>query len=202
MTPTYRGPNHLPRRLARVAAAGMTVLAIGMVTTVPTASPTSAGTMKTVTSKAAAAQPWSSGIAYLPAPVDLQNTAEGDWVNTNLEVLLPEDGTYHLDLDVLTRLWIRPPANVYLVGRLWNVTDGAALPNSDRLLNQLADGRSLGEGGIVNNQTSPISERITVTRPTRIRLEAKREIHEGTSLRASVTTYDDGRTSFRWQRVD
>ncbi|MEV0354091.1 hypothetical protein AB0H88_50830 [Nonomuraea sp. NPDC050680] len=142
-----------------------------------------------------------SGIAYLPANVDLQPTASGTWVNTGLQVTLPSAGTYALDLDVRARLQGVPPVNTYMVARLWNVASGAALPNSERILSQLIDTTSAGAGIIAKNTTSPISERITVTGPTTIRLQAQRTNAFGASTIAAIWSDSAGRTSFRFGRI-
>jgi hypothetical protein len=142
-----------------------------------------------------------SGIAYLPANVDLQPTASGTWTNTGLQVTLPEAGTYALDLDVRTRFSGVPPVNTFMVGRLWNVAAGTTLPNSERILSQLIDGTPAGAGGIGKNTTTPISEHITVSGPTTIRLQAQRTNAVGASAIAAVWTDGNGRTSFRFSKI-
>lgn len=141
------------------------------------------------------------GIAYLPANVDLQPTASGTWVDTGLQVTLPKAGTYALDLDVRARLQGVPPVNTFMVGRLWNVDAAAALPNSERILSQLIDTTATGAGIIAKNTTSPISEYITVTAPTTIRLQAQRTNASGASTIAAIWSDGAGRTSFRYDRI-
>lgn len=142
-----------------------------------------------------------SGIAYLPANVDLQPTASGTWVDTGLQVTLPKAGTYALDLDVRARLQGVPPVNTYMVARLRNVTAGTVVPNSERILSQLIDTTATGAGTIAKNTTSPISEHIIVTGPTTIQLQAQRVNAGGASTIAAIWNDNAGRTSFRFDRI-
>jgi hypothetical protein len=181
---------------ACLIAAGVTALAITGVV-IPSASATSPASP--VGKRTQVIVP--SGIDYLPANVNLQPTASGTWVSTGLDVTLPEAGTYALDLDVRTRFSAIPPVNTFVVGRLWNVTAGAVLPNSERILSQLIDGTPVGAGGIGKNTTSPISERITVSGPTTIRLQAQRTNAAGASTIAAIWSDGNGRTSFRFSKI-
>jgi hypothetical protein len=88
-----------------------------------------------------------------------------------------------------------------MVARLWNVASGTALPNSERILSQLIDTTATGAGIIAKNTTSPISERITVTGPTTIRLQAQRTNASGASTIAAIWSDSAGRTSFRFDRI-
>ncbi|MGW4420497.1 hypothetical protein [Streptosporangium sp. NPDC004631] len=182
-------------RLAALAA-GAAVLAVGgtMPTSASATTPVSAsGTRYQLLAP--------SGITYLPANVDLQPTASGTWANTGLQVTLPVAGTYALDLNVRARLQAGPPVNTYMVARLWNVTSGTVVPNSERILSQLIDYTAAGAGAIAKNTTSPISERITVTGPTTIRLQAQRVNAAGASTIAAIWSDGAGRTSFRFDRI-
>ncbi|MGH3388205.1 MAG: hypothetical protein ACRDOO_04940 [Actinomadura sp.] len=194
MSSLHRKPLTSGKRACLIAA-GAAVLAIGNSVTpsMAAASP--------VPSRAHYQLPMNSGISYLPARVDLQNVPSGTWVNTGLQVTLPTAGTYALDLNVRTRLNGVPPFNVFIVGRLWNVTAGSALPNSERILHQIADHTGQGAGQIGNNRTAPISERITVTGPTTIRLDVQRNDANGRSNAAAVWIDANGRTSFRFNRI-
>ena len=140
------------------------------------------------------------GIAYLPAIFDLEPTASGTWSDTGLQVTLPRRGTYDLDVNVRGRLSGIPSINTYISARLWDVTSGAALPNSERLVDQIID---LNPGSALtgDNTTAPISERITVNRPTTIRLEAARFNAVGASVVAEIYSDGVGATSFRFERV-
>jgi hypothetical protein len=147
--------------------------------------------------------PMPSGIAYLPAIVNLQPTLSGTWVKTGLQVTLPGAGTYALDVNVRSVLAATPPSNPYMVARLWNLTSGTAVPRSERILNQVYDLTPAGAGPIGQNVTTPISELITVAGPTTIQLQARRINAPGASgsTRAEIYSDGNGRTSFRYSRI-
>ncbi|WP_214413110.1 hypothetical protein [Sphaerisporangium fuscum] len=191
------GKAFISSRRACLIAAGAAVLAIGGAAMPAAAAADPVPVPSTEHHQLA----WPSGIAYLPARVNLLPTVSGTWVNTGLEVTLPQAGTYALDLNVRTRLTGLPPVNVYIVGRLWDVTSGAALPNSERILNQVYDNTLLAAGAVGGNVTAPISELVTVSGPTTIRLEVQRNDNTGVANAADVWTDANGRTSFRFDRV-
>lgn len=146
------------------------------------------------------AAPPRSGIAHLSGVADLQPTASGTWTNTGLRVTLPRPGTYALDADVRARLSGVPPVNTYIVARLWDVTSSAALPNSARLCNQIIDSNG-GDALTGQNTTSPISERVTVSGPTTIELQAMRINAAGASSVASIYSDSVGYTSLRFEQI-
>jgi hypothetical protein len=146
---------------------------------------------------AAQAAPPNSGIAKLHTNVDLP---PGAWTDTPLQVTLPKRGTYALNADVRGRLSGVPPLNTYISARLWNVTAGAAVSESERLVYQIIDLNSGGAraGG---NQTAPISELIRVAGPTTIRLQAEDNNAVGTAGIAQIYSDGVGFTSLRYVRV-
>ncbi|MBW8803358.1 MAG: hypothetical protein AUG49_21285 [Catenulispora sp. 13_1_20CM_3_70_7] len=163
----------------------------------------SAGTAAATQHHAPAAAPAiaaNGGIAYLPAVFDLQPTASGTWSNTGLEITLPRRGTYDLDANVRGRLGGTPAINTYIVARLWNATSGAVLSNSERLVDQIID-LNPGSRQAGDNTTAPISERITVSGPTTIRVQAKRVNAVGASSIASIYSDGNGVTSLRYEKV-
>jgi hypothetical protein len=139
-----------------------------------------------------------SGIAVLSTFVNLP---PGVWTDTPLQVTLPRAGTYELDADVRGRLQGTPAVNTYITARLWNVTAGAEVPQSERLVYQIIDlnpGTALAGG----NQTAPISELIKVTGRTTIRLQAEDNNAVGAASIAQVYSDGSGYTTLRYERVD
>ncbi|WP_208885924.1 hypothetical protein [Streptomyces sp. PBH53] len=118
-----------------------------------------------------------------------------------LAVTLPRPGTYLLDADVRGR--IAGDGNDRLLAsiqaRLWDATDGAVVPQSERLVTHMNNPPL--SGTIARQSTAPISERITVTRETVIRLQVRRVDSVGQSYRADIFSDGSGRTSLRYQRV-
>lgn len=137
------------------------------------------------------------GIDHLHTIVDLP---PGVWTNTPLEVTLPRAGTYELDADVRGRLSGQPQVNTFITARLWNGTSGSAVPESERLVNQVID---LNAGNVEtgSNHTAPISELIRVSGPTKIRLQAQRIDAVGAASVAQIYSDGYGYTSLRYERV-
>jgi hypothetical protein len=142
------------------------------------------------------------GFAYLPSTLNLQPTQSGTWTDSNLQVLLPQPGTYDLDLDVRGVISGIPPINSYISARLFNATSGIELPGTERIVNQIFDSNpSISQDGY--NATVPISERITVNGPTIIRLQGMRVNAGGNPTnRAEILSDANGRTSFRFLKVN
>lgn len=138
-----------------------------------------------------------SGITKLHTNVDLP---PGTWTDTPLEVTLPRPGTYALNADVRGRLAGVSPLNTYLSARLWNVTSGAKVPESERLIYQIIN-LSQGNAQAGGNRTAPISELVRVTRPTKIRLQAQDTNAVGTATIAQVYSDNAGYTALRYVRV-
>ncbi|MFH8387356.1 hypothetical protein ACH4E7_41710 [Kitasatospora sp. NPDC018058] len=137
------------------------------------------------------------GIAHLNTPVNLPN---GVWTDTPLEVTLPRAGTYELDADVRGRLAGVPPVNAFITARLWDVTSGTAVAESERLVNQIID-LNAGAAQAGGNATAPISERVQVNRPTTIRLQGIRNNAVGAATIAQIYSDASGRMSLRYERV-
>ena len=142
-------------------------------------------------------QPAYSGIATLSGFVNLPPSS---WTSTPLEVRLPRSGTYAIDANVRGRLQGTPSLNTYITARLWNVTADAEVAGSERIVNQLIDYNS-STAAIGSNQTAPISELITVTRPTTIQLQAEDVSGVGTTAIAQIASDDSGYTTLRYLRV-
>lgn len=124
-------------------------------------------------------------------------TSIAAYTDTPLVVTLPVAGTYEVDADV--RAVISAPGgttNGFIVARLQNDSTGAAIPNTETLIEQCIN---CDYGG---NSTAPISARVTVTGPTVIRLQSRRG---GTAFAAGVSTAiqsdANGYSRMRWARV-
>lgn len=157
------------------------------------------GATTAVAAQPDAAGPASStaGVEHLHAQVNLP---AGAWTSTPLEVTLPGPGTYELNADVRGRLSGVPPINTYITARLWNVTSGAAVPESERLVNQIIDVNA-GNKDTGGNQTAPISELVRVKKSTKIRLQARRIDATGAATISQIYSDASGYTSLRYERI-
>lgn len=169
-------------------AAAATALLVGATTAVAAQSDASPGPRPSAAA---------SGIEHLDAQVDLPASA---WTSTPLEVTLPAAGTYAINADVRGRLQGLPPVNTYITARLWNATSGTAVPDSERLVNQIIDSNA-GNAAAGGNQTAPISELVTVRQRTTIQLQAERIDAVGAATIAQVYSDASGRTALRYVRV-
>ncbi|MFI6729717.1 hypothetical protein [Streptomyces atratus] len=121
------------------------------------------------------------------------------WTDTPLELNLFQSGLYELDADVRGRLVGTSPVNAYITARLWDVTSGAAVPDSERLVYQTIGDAGTGQGS--GNGTAPISEVIYTAAPTRIRLQAKLTNAAGAATVAQIYSDNQGFTSLRYHWI-
>lgn len=177
-------------RRIRIAA----VIAAGLLAATGTAAATTQEQPRT----AAAASAASGGIVRLGATFNLQPYASGTWVNTPLYVDLPSAGVYDLDLNVQGRVAGRAPINGHIYARL--TANGQVMPGSQRLVDQVQSYYPTG-AGFVHRDTAPVSERIRVSGPTRIRLQAMRLNVTGTTTIAEIRSDTLSKTTFRWEKV-
>jgi hypothetical protein len=125
-------------------------------------------------------------------------TASGQYVSTGVQVVLPEPGTYELEADVRTAIAV-PSGNQWISARLFNVTAGTAVPNTERLITQ---GSTNGTMGVQKNETGPLHAFLTVTAPTTVRLEgARSDSIANASTSASILSDGNGRTTLRFVRI-
>ncbi|MER6632318.1 hypothetical protein ABT301_29560 [Streptomyces sp. NPDC000987] len=143
------------------------------------------------------------GYAELPAPVDLAATASGTWVNTGLQVTLPVAGTYDLDANVRAALTAADGTNAWIGARLFDVTAGAAVPDSEVLVQQLDLAVSTATPVITQgvNQHAPILVPYTVPGSRLVRLQVVKTYSGPAPSVARVQSDGNGRTTLRYSRV-
>ncbi|MFJ4627185.1 hypothetical protein [Streptomyces sp. NPDC088847] len=140
------------------------------------------------------------GFAVLPASVSLQPTASGAWTDTGLQVVLPAAGTYQLDATVRASLAGTSPVNTFISGRLFDVTAGAVIPDSEVLVQQV-NVTSATAVNVGNNVSGPIQVEYTVPGARTIRLQGRRTNAAGASTVAQINDNTDGRTTLRFARI-
>lgn len=134
---------------------------------------------------------------------DLLTVAAGVWLPvTGMAVTLPEAGTYLLTADVRAAIVGQPPVNGYVLARLFNVTAGAAIPDSVRIVVQALDSSIAGAAPFADQTTAPIAEQLTIMAPTVIRLEAAWNFALGLVTVANVTNLSTtGRCRLAYERI-
>lgn len=143
------------------------------------------------------------GFQVLQDNVPLQATASGAWTDTPLEAALPGAGVYQLDAGVRCNLSGQSPLNSYIVVRLWDVTAGVVVPDSEMLVIQqiVTLNPATTSAGVGGNQNASLAVEYTVSGPATIRLQAQRTNAVGASTNANVISDGNGRTSLRFEQV-
>ncbi|MEU0947641.1 hypothetical protein ABZ379_33815 [Streptomyces canus] len=142
------------------------------------------------------------GFAALPANVNLNAAASGTFVDTGLVLALPSAGRYHLDATVRAFLGTMTTGEgAYIVARLYDVTAGAVVPDSEVLALQINVAAGTSPTLLAWNATAPIQVRYTIPGPRTVRLEAARMTQSGITDGASVVSDVNGRTTLRYERV-
>ncbi|WP_327415395.1 hypothetical protein [Streptomyces sp. NBC_01233] len=140
------------------------------------------------------------GFAGLPAVVNLQPTASGAWTDTGLQVVLPAAGTYQLDATVRASLAGTSPVNTFVSVRLFDVTAGAAVPDSEVLVHQV-NVSSATAVNVGNNVSGPIQVEYAIPGARTVRLQGRRTNVTGASTTAQINDNTDGRTTLRFARI-
>jgi hypothetical protein len=142
-----------------------------------------------------------SGESFLPAIVDLVPAANDSWTNTGLSVLLPEAGVYEVTATVrssIARGAVTTPFAVNISARLFNVTGGNAIPNTDYTVQQVNEA-SPSSGQTTQVALNTFHKFVTVTGPATIRLEADRNTINGAAV--NVTAIQTGNTRLAFKKV-
>lgn len=133
------------------------------------------------------------GEAFADPITDLQPTPSGQWTPVaGAEVTLPEAGTYQLSTEIRSRIINAAGDNGWIGARLVDTTTGAVVPNSERMINQAVG----GEG--TRNLTGPVGAYLTVTQPTTVQLETKRQ---GNSTAADIRSDANGWTRLAYLKI-
>lgn len=142
------------------------------------------------------------GFAALPANVNLNAAASGTFVATGLALTLPSAGSYNLDATVRMVLGTMTTGEgAHIVARLYDVTAGAVVPDSEVLAHQLNVTAGTSATLLTWNRAAAILVPYTVPGARMIRLEAARFTTSGTTDSASVISDTNGRTTLRYERI-
>ncbi|SOE31797.1 hypothetical protein [Streptomyces sp. OK228] len=155
-----------------------------------------------MTGTAASLDTGGSGFAALPAGVDLTSAASGAWVNLGLSLALPTAGTYHLDAVVRGNIGrMGTGENALITARLWDITAGAIVPDSQAIVVQIAEFAPGAATALQWNSSAAISVEYKPTSPRTIRLEVARTDIAGTTETAGIGSDTLQRTTLRYARV-
>ncbi|MGY5034370.1 hypothetical protein ACWC9U_26635 [Streptomyces sp. 900116325] len=141
------------------------------------------------------------GEAFLPAIVDLVPVANDTWINTGLTVVLPEAGVYEVTATVrssIARGASTAPFAVNISARLFNLTGGNAIPNTDYTVQQVNEA-SPSSGQTTQVALSTFHKFVTVTGPTTLGIQANRNTINGTAV--NVTAIQTGNTRLGFKKV-
>ncbi|MDP4501065.1 hypothetical protein [Nonomuraea turcica] len=143
------------------------------------------------------------GYAELPAMVDLAGTGTGVWVNTGLQLTLPVAGTYHLDASVRSVLNATDGTNAWIGARLFDVTAGAVVPDSEVLVQQIDTAVSPATTVVTigTNQNAPILIPYAVPGSRLVRLQVVKHFSGPAPSVARVQSDGNGRTTLRYERI-
>lgn len=124
----------------------------------------------------------------------------GVWTDLpGTDVTLAEAGVYNLDATFRGNIAGTPPAHLYIVGRLWDVTAAAVVPWSETWVAQI--NQQVTAPGYSVDSTGDAHVPYTVAGPTTIRMQAGFTQAVGTADQARVLSVGTGRTRLRTTKV-
>ncbi|WP_327345990.1 hypothetical protein [Streptomyces europaeiscabiei] len=140
-----------------------------------------------------------SGMASLPAGLDLTNVTSDTWMGIGVEVTLPGPGRYQLDAVIRGAITVRAsPSNIVIRGRLWDVGAGAVVPSTLTVVDQVFIAPGMPADAVTGqNDNGVIMVDYAAAAPTTIRIEVNR-------LHAQGSESDSGihpSTTLRWQKI-
>lgn len=115
-------------------------------------------------------------------------------------MVLPAAGTYQLDATVRASLAGTSPVNTFVSVRLFDVTAGAAVPDSEVLVHQV-NVSSATAVNVGNNVSGPIQVEYAIPGARTVRLQGRRTNVTGASTTAQINDNTDGRTTLRFARI-
>ncbi|MDX3067813.1 hypothetical protein PV518_37605 [Streptomyces sp. ND04-05B] len=142
------------------------------------------------------------GFAVLPAGVNLMPAASGAFIDIGLSLALPTPGTYHLDAVVRGNIGrMSTGENALVAARLWDVTAGVIVPNSEAIVVQIAEFPEGAATALQWNGSAAISVEYAVPAPRTVRVEAARIDIGGTTEVAGIGAGSLQQTTLRYLRV-
>lgn len=137
-----------------------------------------------------------TAFATMPAgEVDLLAVA-GAWTALpGTDVMLAEPGVYHLDATFRGQIAGTPPAHLYIVGRLWDVTAAAVVPWSETWVAQI--NQQVAAPGYSVDSTGSAHVPYAVAGPSTIRMQVFYTQATGSAVQARALSLGTGWTRLR-----
>ncbi|WP_405759440.1 hypothetical protein OG234_13185 [Streptomyces sp. NBC_01420] len=139
------------------------------------------------------------GEVLLDAFVNLVATASGEWVDTGMAVDLPGAGVYEVSATLHTVIATNPGSGVFnlaIVGRLWDVTGGAAIEDGQYTAQQTAS-NSAPTTFTSDADLCTFHKFVTTAGPMRVRLEVARINTAGTPVATTGLQTLNSRLAFK-----
>ncbi|MFD0208936.1 hypothetical protein ACFVH9_07350 [Streptomyces hirsutus] len=142
----------------------------------------------------------SFGEALLPAFVNLVSVPADTWIDTGLSVALPGQGVYEVTATLHTVISANTSSGSYrigITGRLFNVTAGTAVQDSQYTAQQNADSNPTSL--VVDADLSSFHKFVTTAGPAVIRLEVLKTTSAGVPV--ATTGLLTGNTRLAFNKV-
>ncbi|WP_228995221.1 hypothetical protein [Streptomyces sp. DH8] len=141
-----------------------------------------------------------TGFAVMPAGEVNLLPAPGTWADLpGTDVTLAEAGVYNLDGTFRGHVSATPPAHVYLMGRLWDVTAGAVVPGAQTWVAQI--NQQVAAPGYAIDATGDVHVPYAVNGPTTVRMQSAFTQAVGAATQARVISLANGWTRLRATKV-
>lgn len=117
-------------------------------------------------------------------------------------LVIPSAGVWAVTMVARGVLSFSGIAGTFIVARIWNVTAGAVVANSETFVVQVRQNVAGAGETTGDNDTATTLVHVTTTGPTTLRMEAKTVFQLGTTpTQASIVSDSNGRSSLTAQKV-
>ncbi|MFF4826478.1 hypothetical protein ACFY20_26295 [Streptomyces sp. NPDC001312] len=138
------------------------------------------------------------GEVLLPAFVNLVSVAADTWIDTGLSVNLPEQGVYEVTATLHTVISANVSSGSYrigITGRLFNVTAGTSIQDSQYTAQQNADSNPTSL--VVDADLSSFHKFVTTAGPATVRLEVLKTTSAGVPVASTGLLTGNSRLAFK-----
>lgn len=138
-----------------------------------------------------------------PTTTDLLPLADNTYGPvTGSALAIPSSGVWAVTMVARGVLSFSGTAGTFIVARIFNVTSGSAVPNTETFVTQVRQNIAGASQTTGDNDTSTMLTYLTVTGPTTLRMEAKTVLQLGTTpTQASIVSDSNGRSGLFAHKV-